>query len=334
MQQIIPTTMQAIDVIEPGKNSQLGWQTLAVPQPKPTQLLVRVAAIGVNRADLMQRRGLYPPPKGESEILGLEVAGTVVATGSAVDESWIGKTVFGLVPGGGYAEYAVLEADHAMIVPAGWTTAEAAATAEVFLTAWQLLFRLGNLQPGQKVLIHAGASGVGTAATQLAHEIGAEVAVTVSSADKAAACLKLGTTLAINYKEQDFAEQLKQSWPKGVNLILDSVAGEYVQREVPLLAMDGLIVIYAMMGGRYVPNFDIAPMFQKRGRLICSTLRNRDNAYKAALTQDFIKQFEPALTAGRIKPVIQQVSNWQDAEQVHQLLGTNQTIGKLVLTIS
>uniref|UniRef100_UPI0037CA71D8 alcohol dehydrogenase catalytic domain-containing protein n=1 Tax=Rheinheimera sp. TaxID=1869214 RepID=UPI0037CA71D8 len=173
----IPSMMQAIAVVNPGKDSKLVIEQRPLPQPGPEQLLIKVAAAGINRADLMQRRGAYPPPEGESDILGLEVAGVVIASGPQ-HKSWLGKAVFGLVPGGGYAEYALLHAGHAMVVPAGYSMAEVAATAEVFLTAYQLLSSIGNSQPGQHVLIHAGASGVGTAAVQLAKAIGCKVAVT------------------------------------------------------------------------------------------------------------------------------------------------------------
>ena len=179
----IPSMMQAIAVVNPGKDSKLVIEQRPLPQPGPEQLLIKVAAAGINRADLMQRRGAYPPPEGESDILGLEVAGVVIAAGPQ-HKSWLGKAVFGLVPGGGYAEYALLHAGHAMVVPAGYSMAEVAATAEVFLTAYQLLSSIGNSQPGQHVLIHAGASGVGTAAVQLAKAIGCKVAVTTSSDDK------------------------------------------------------------------------------------------------------------------------------------------------------
>ena len=276
----IPTTMRAIEVANPGADSSLQIQSCAVPVPNAEQLLIKVAAAGVNRADLMQRRGMYPPPAGESDILGLEVAGIVVAAGPQ-HKSWLGKAVFGLVPGGGYAEYALVQANHAMVVPAGYSMVEAAATAEVFLTAYQLLFSIGNLQPGQTVLIHAGASGVGTAAIQLAKAAGAKVAVTASTDDKLAACKALGADILINYQTSAFEQVLSEVCEQGVHLILDPVAGDYISRQVPLLAMDGKIVVYAMMGGRTVPNLDLAALFKRRGQIICSTLRNRSNRYKA-----------------------------------------------------
>ena len=327
----IPSVMQAISVNNAGKDSFLSIAQQPVPTPCAEQLLIKVAAAGINRADLMQRKGLYPPPAGESEILGLEVAGVVVAAGPQ-HKSWLGKAVFGLVPGGGYAEYAVINASHAMAVPAGYSMAEAAGIAEVYLTAYQLLCSIGNLQSGQRVLIHAGASGVGTAAIQLACRLGAKVAVTASNEDKLAVCKALGAEVAINYANTKFEHEISAVWPEGVNLILDPVAGNYISREMPLLALDGKIVIYAMMGGREIPALDLTALFKRRGQLICSTLRNRSNRYKAQLVQGFNHTFAKDLAQRIIKPIIQQEFNWQQAEQAHKLMASNSTVGKLVLT--
>lgn len=330
----VPQKMKVIDVQLPGDNSVLVFSERAVSQPAAGQLLVKVAAAGVNRADLMQRKGLYPAPAGESDILGLEVAGTVVAVGDSSLTGLIGQAVFGLVPGGGYAEYALLQAGHQIPVPAGWSMTDAAATAEVFLTAYQLLFSIGGLTEGQRVLIHAGASGVGTAAIQLAKARGAQVAVTVSSADKADVCRKLGADLIINYRQQDFADELKQQWPQGVNLILDPVAGSYMTRQIPLLAMDGIIVVFAMMGGSKLEQLNLAPLFKRRGQIICSTLRNRSNDYKSDLTRNFMADFASLLTDKQIIPEVFRTFSWCQAEQAHQLMTENQTSGKLVLTVN
>lgn len=328
----IPEQMQAILVEDPGKQSRLVWQTVAVPKVAPGQLLVKVSACGINRADLMQRQGLYPPPKGDSDILGLEAAGTVVSVGDNSLQHYLGQQVYGLVNGGGYAEYVTMPAGQALPVPKGWTMAQAAATAETFLTAYQLLFTLGQATAGQRVLIHAGASGVGTSAIQLAKAKDLHVAVTVGSADKANACLKLGADIAINYREQSFAEVLKAQWPQGTNLILDPVAGDYINADAALLAQDGSIIVYAMMGGRKIPELDLSLLFRKRGQLLCSTLRNRDTAYKSALTSAFAQDFATALTQGVIAPLVQQTFDINDVETAHALMGSNQTIGKLVLT--
>lgn len=327
----LPHSMQVINIANPGKSSELQIQTRPLPVPAADQLLIKVSAAGINRADLMQRRGLYPPPPGDSDIPGLEVAGIVISA-SAQHKHWLGKAVFGLVPGGGYAEYALMHAGQAIVVPAGWSMVEAAASAEVFLTAQQLLFTIGQLQPEQNVLLHAGASGVGTAAIQLAKAAGAQVAVTAGNDSKLQVCAKLGADITVNYRNDDFAAVLKKQWPQGCDLILDPVAGDYIAREIPLLAMDGKIVLYAMMGGRQLDTLDLAPLFSRRGQIICSTLRNRSNQYKARLTQQFITNWSAALLSRQVLPVIQQQFNWQEAEKAHTLLASNNTAGKLVLT--
>lgn len=331
MNYTIPDKMQAVQVQNPGKESRLVIAAMPVPLPAAGELLLKVAACGVNRADLMQRQGLYPPPTGDSEVLGLEAAGTVVAVGDASLTPYLGQHYFGLVNGDGYAEYAVIPATQAMPVPANWSMQQAAATAETFLTAYQLLFSLGQAKAGERVLIHAGASGVGTSAIQLAKARGLQVAVTVGSTEKVAACLALGADIAVNYRAQHFTDVLSKAWPEGINLILDPVAGSYVAEDLQLLAQDGKIILYAMMGGRKLSELDLAPMFRKRGQLLCSTLRNRDAIYKARLTADFQQDFATALNTGKILPIIAQVFPVRQAEAAHTLLSTNNTIGKLVL---
>jgi len=329
----LPNTMQAVCVDSPGRDSQLRWQDCALPKLKPGEVLLKVAAFGINRADLMQRQGLYPPPPGDSTILGLEAAGIVVAVADDNLSPLLGRAVFGLVNGGGYADYVAIPAAQAMAVPEGWSLQQAAATAETFLTAYQLLFLLGEATEGQRVLIHAGASGVGTSAIQLAKARQLQIAVTVGTADKAAFCRQLGADIAINYREQDFSEELATAWPEGVALVLDPVAGSYLNSEASLLAVDGKIIIYAMMGGRKIPEFDLSLLFKKRGQLLCSTLRNRDAAYKAELTRRFHADFAADLAAKSIEPVIAAVFSREEVEQAHQLLASNQTIGKLLVTL-
>lgn len=329
----LPALMRAIDVQHSGPDSALVFVEIPLPIPNRQQVLVKVAAAGINRADLAQRAGVYPPPAGESPILGLEVAGIVVAVGAPELEHWLGQQVFGLVPGGGYAEYAVLAAAHLLVKPPLFSAGQAAATAEVFLTAYQAMLQIGGLKPGGAVLLHAGASGVGTAAIQLAKQLGATVAVTVGSADKVAFCQQLGADMAVNYKTTDFVSELSRFRPEGFDVIVDPVAGDYIAKDLQLLALDGRIVVLAMMGGRQVPAFDLALMFKKRGQLICSTLRNRTDGYKAQLCADFSQQFGQALASGQIQPVLAQVFDWQQAEQAHQLMASNQLAGKLVLTI-
>lgn len=332
--ELLPAMMRAIDVEQAGRNSKLVIKQLALPLPNADQVLVKVAAAGVNRADLAQRAGIYPPPAGESPILGLEVAGTVVAVGDSSLQHWLGQQVFGLVPGGGYAEYALLHRGHLLQRPAALTAVQAAATAEVFLTAYQAMLELGGLTAGGRVLVHAGASGVGTAAIQLAKLMQATVAVTVGTDEKAEACHALGADHCINYKNADFVSELKAAVPEGFTVIVDPVAGDYIPKDVQLLAQDGRIVVLAMMGGRQVPAFDLAPMFKKRGQLLCSTLRNRSDDYKTSLCTAFNRQFGAALATGALKPVIAQQFDWQQAELAHQLLASNAVIGKLVLTLN
>lgn len=330
---VVPNQMIAIEVINPGNQSQLQQTTVAVPALKAGQVLLKVAAAGVNRADLLQRSGLYPPPAGESDILGLEVAGTVVAVAADVSSEWLGEAVFGLVPGGGYAQYVALPAEHLIKKPASLGMSEAAACAEVFLTAFQAMRVVGSLPDQGALLVHAGASGVGTAAIQLGKALGCFVAVTVGSDDKAKACLALGADVAVNYKTQDFVTELKAARPQGFDLIIDPVAGDYITKDIQLLALDGQIVVLSMLGGRITPELDLGLMLKKRGQLLCSTLRNRTDGYKAALISDFNQQFGMALAEGKIKAVLAQSIDWTEAERAHQLLASNAVVGKLVLTL-
>ncbi len=329
----IPAQMTAIEVINPGKQSQLQQVTVAVPRLKAGQVLVKVAAAGVNRADLLQRSGLYPPPAGESDILGLEVAGTVVAVADDLSSDWLGEAVFALVPGGGYAQYVALPAEHLIKKPTSLGMSEAAACAEVFLTAFQAMRAVGNLPDQGALLVHAGASGVGTAAIQLGKALGCFVAVTVGSDDKGTACLALGADIAVNYKTQDFVAELKAARPQGFDLIIDPVAGDYIAKDIQLLALDGQIVVLSMLGGRMTPELDLGLMLKKRGQLLCSTLRSRTDSYKAALISDFQQQFGMALAQGKIKPVLAHSIDWSEAERAHQLLASNAVVGKLVLTL-
>ena len=326
----LPATMQAIEV---DAGHQLQFVSRPLPALSHGEVLIKVSAAGVNRADLVQRAGFYPPPPGDSDVLGLEVAGTVVAVADHADAKWLGAEVFGLVPGGGYAQYARMPAAHLLQRPAAMLVTTAAGFAEVFLTAYQAMFSLGGLQANQAVLLHAGASGVGTAAIALAKAAGAYVAVTVGSAEKAAACLALGADVAVNYKATEFVTVLKDAVPQGFQVIVDPVAGDYLPKDLQLLALDGRIVVLAMLGGRTVPAFDLTQMFKKRGQLLCSTLRNRTDDYKTALIADFIQRFGPQLQNGALCPVIAQVLPWQQADEAHQLLAGNQLVGKVVLKV-
>ncbi len=322
--------MKFIDLPEFGAPSLLTFSETHKPLANADQLLVKVKAIGVNRADTLQRQGKYPPPKGESTILGLEICGEVV---EAQDKQWIGKQVFGLVAGGAYAEYCVLNTAHAFTLPEQMTAELGAAIAEVFLTAYQSLFAIGDLQAGQTLLVHAGASGVGTAAIQLAKAAGAKVVVTVGSEPKKAFCEQLGVDLVINYREQDFVSVIKAQVKGGVNLVVDCVAGDYINRDINVLAMDGKIVVLAIMGGRFVESLDMAKMMGKRATIEASTLRNRSDEYKSDLINQLQKRFGAALQSGEIKPIIDKVFDWKDVAQAHQYIEDNKNMGKVVLRV-
>lgn len=298
------------------------------PQLCDGQALVRVAAFGINRADLLQRAGKYPAPTGESPILGLEVAGKIVEIPAGlITRFQVGDKVFGLVAGGGYAEYVAVEASHLLPLPESLDYRQGAALAECFLTAYQALFVEYVLQAEHSVLIHAGASGVGLAAIQLAKSVGCNVAVTASSTNKLQTCQQYGADITINYQQQDFVEVLKT---QGVDLIIDFVAGNYLNRNLAVLKRDGCIIQLAMLAGRYGENLDMGLMLGKRATLKASTLRNRSNSYKTALIKAFEQDFWPSLYNQQIKPVIDNVYQVQDVALAHEKMENNQNIGKLV----
>ncbi|MFT4929581.1 MAG: NADPH2:quinone reductase [Phenylobacterium sp.] len=329
--------MQFIDIPTFGEASVMTLAQTDKPITGEGELLVKVSAIGVNRADILQRQGKYPAPKGESEILGLEVCGEVVgAAGSELKQQWLGKEVFGLVAGGAYAEYCVLRAEHAFELPANLSCQQGAAVAEVFLTAYQALVQIGGLDESvSTVLIHAGASGVGTAAIQLAKARGATVIVTVGSEEKKTFCQQLGADLAINYHQEDFVSVIKQH-KLAVNLAVDCIAGEYINRDINCLTMDGKIVVLAIMGGRFVESLDMAKMLGKRITIQASTLRNRSDEYKTVLINRFKADFYQGLCAEGevgIKPVVDKVFDWHDAVSAHEYIQSNRNMGKVVLVV-
>lgn len=323
--------MRFIDLPEFGGAEVLCFGQTDKPQITDEQLLVKVAAIGVNRADILQRMGKYPPPKGESPILGLEICGEVV---ESADPDWLGKQVFGLVGGGAYAEYCVLEKSQAFELPDKCDVLQGAGIAEIFLTAYQAMFAIGELKSNQTVLIHAGASGVGTAAIRLAKAVSAKVVVTVGSEEKQQFCRALGADIAINYKTQDFVSAIKEQVPGGVNLVVDCIAGDYINRDINCMAMDSKIVVLAMMQGRFVEMLDMAKMLGKRITITASTLRSRSSDYKARLVADFKRDFFDKIESGKITPVIDKVFDWQDVEQAHRYIEGNLNKGKVVLKVS
>jgi len=301
-----------------------------LPNIAKGQVLVKVAAFGINRADTLQRQGLYPPPKGESLILGLEMAGEVVDMASELVGCCrfeLGAKVFGLVAGGAYAEYVAVDVTHILPLPESLDYVQGAALAECFLTAYQAMFVEYQLAEGSSVLIHAGASGVGLAAIQLAKQAKCKVAVTASSTDKLKVCKQFGADIMINYNEKDFAEELKH---QGIDLIIDFVGGDYVNRNLAVLNQDGCIIQLAMLGGRTVKNLDMALVLGKRATLKGSTLRNRSNAYKTALTVAFEQSCGSSLHNQQLKPVIDHIYKAQDVALAHDKMENNRNTGKLV----
>ncbi|WP_100658246.1 NAD(P)H-quinone oxidoreductase [Alteromonas flava] len=304
-------------------------ENIEKPTPGDEQLLIKVAAFGVNRADLLQRQGKYPPPAGESHILGLEVSGEIVAAGKAANDWVIGDRVCGIVAGGGYAEYAVLDSKQAIPIPMGMDIRIAAGLPEVFLTAYQALFTLAKLKSNERVLIHAGASGVGLAAIQLARRNGCEVAVTASNDEKLEQCMHAGAKHLINYNYHDFAIRLKQlGWRPDV--IVDVVAGDYVQRNVDILALDGRMVYLAMLGGRNA-NLDMAKVLAKRITLVGSTLRNRSADYKRALVTAFCADCHLAFDNGQLSVPVDSILPVAEVNVAHNKLSQNQSKGKFIL---
>jgi len=329
--------LQYIDV---DNQQSLVFNQTATPDIAADECLIKVHAIGVNRADLLQRAGKYPAPAGESSILGLEVSGEIIQCGAAVANNhlatpWqVGDKIFALVAGGGYAQYVKVKTEQLFALPEQFSFAQGAACAEVFLTAYQSLFSIAKLADKSKVLIHAGASGVGIAAIQLAKMKNCQITVTVGSEAKAQACLTLGADFAINYKETDFVAWSKTNVSSGFDVIIDVVSGEYLAKNINVAALDGHIVTLSMLGGRYCSQLDIAKLLAKRLTLSASTLRNRSDAYKNTLVSHFINDFYVDLVRGRIKPVIDSVYPWQQAEQAHEKMANNENTGKLVLLVS
>lgn len=325
--------MKAITFDAPGNPDVLYLGEMPDPVPGPEDLLVRVRASALNRADTLQRRGLYPPPPGESEILGLELAGEVEAVGRAVSDFAPGDRVFGLVGGGSYAEKALLHAGMAMRIPADWSFEQAAAVPEVFLTANETLFTLGRLTRGETVLIHAGASGVGTAGIQMAHQAGAHVLITAGSAEKIARTIELGADAGINYKEEDFAERVLALTDRaGVELVQDFIGAAYWQRNLRCLKTEGRLVIVGLMGGTKV-EADLNAILRKRLQIIGSVMRSQPLANKIAMTQRFQERWLPLLQSGTLHPVIDKTFPLADAAAAHRYMEENRNIGKIILTL-
>ncbi len=325
--------MKAVVVTQPGGSEALALGERPLPAAREGEILVKVEAAGVNRPDVMQRQGHYPPPPGAPDILGLEIAGTVVALGAGAARHKLGDKVLALVPGGGYAEYAAVHESNALPVPAGLTMIEAAAIPETFFTVWTNVFDGGGLKSGETLLVHGGTSGIGTTAIMLAKAFGAKVIATAGSPDKAAACVRFGADVAIDYRAEDFvAETLKATHQNGADVILDMVGGDYVARNYAAAAPRGRIVQIAMMNGPKA-TIDLRPLMQKRLVHTGSTLRPRSPAEKAVIAEALKEKVWPLLAAGRCKPAIDSTFPLADAAKAHARMESSAHIGKIVLTV-
>ena len=329
----IPQTMSAIAISEPGGARVLKPTSLAVPQPGDGEILIRVVAAGVNRPDVLQRQGAYPPPKGHSSVPGLEVSGEVVALGSAVTRWKTGDKVCALVNGGGYAQYVAVAEGQALPVPGSLTMTEAAAVPETFFTVWHNVFQRGALKKGETLLVHGGTSGIGTTAIQLAQAFGAYVITTAGTDEKCAACLKLGADRAINHRSQDFVAEVKDATlGKGADVILDMVGGSYISRNYDAAAVDGRIVQIAFLEGART-EADFMKLMMKRLTHTGSTLRARDTAFKSALAADLEANVWPLLDVRDIAPVMDRIFPLQDAWRAHERMEEGSHIGKIVLDV-
>jgi NADPH:quinone reductase len=329
----VPQEMTAVEIAAPGGPDQLKTAIRPVPRPAAGEVLVRVAAAGVNRPDVMQRQGSYPPPPGASDIPGLEIAGEIVALGPEVTGMSIGSKITALVSGGGYAAYAVAAAPLCLPIPHGLSMVEAAAIPETYFTVWTNLFERGGCKSGDTVLIHGGTSGIGTTAIQLAREWGARVFATAGSAEKARACERFGAVRGIDYRTEDFVEVIRQeTGGKGVDVILDMVAGSYVARNFQAAAMEGRIVVISLIGGSRA-EINMGVMLTKRLTLTGSTLRARTVPQKAAVAEGVRRNLWPLLSAGRVRPIIHATFPLAAASEAHRLMETSQHIGKIVLTV-
>ncbi len=323
--------MKAISVPPSGGPEVLQLRDVAEPTPSADQLLVRVRAAGVNRTDTLQRLGKYPVPAGESDILGLELAGEVVACGEATSGFAVGDRVFALVGSGAYAEYAVVDYRLALKMPAAWDDIRAAAVIEVFTTANETIFGLGTLQAGETLLIHAGGSGVGTTGIQMPLSAGARVYFTAGSDTKIERVMALGPAIGINYKTHDFAEEIKREGG-GVDVVEDFIGAPYLARHLSVLRVDGRLVLVGLMGG-HKTEFSMAPILTKRLKILSFTLRPQSLEQKQAIVHRFAERWLPKLVAGEIKPIVHATYPLADAGQAHRVMEANENFGKLILAV-
>jgi putative PIG3 family NAD(P)H quinone oxidoreductase len=325
--------MHAVTLNGFGGPEVLTVSEIPAPTPGPEQVLVRVRATALNRADTLQRKGVYPPPPGESEVLGLELAGEVESWGPGVKGFRKGQRVFGLVGGGGYGQYAVIDHEMAMTMPDGWSFEQAAAVPEVYFTANETIFVLGELKKGEAVLIHAGGSGVGTAGIQMAHLIGATVYVTAGSQDKLDRCKALGADAGIDYKTHDFAEEIKRlTHNAGVDVVEDFLGASYLSRNMAVLKNGGRLILVALMGGAKV-EIDLSVLQRKRLKVLGSVMRSRPLADKREITRRFKERWLPHLVSGALKPIIDTVYPMEKVREAHVAMEANRNFGKILLKI-
>ena len=323
--------MKVIEISEYGDADVLKLTDRPIPEPASGEVLIRVAAAGLNRADVMQRNGHYPPPPGASDLLGLEVSGTVAATASDVHDLSVGDEVCALLAGGGYAQYCTAPASSCLPIPKSLNLVESAAVPETFFTVWTNIFMRGKLKKGERLLVHGGTSGIGTTAIQLAKAFGAKVCATAGSDEKCDACVELGADLAINYREDDFVEKVK-TWSngQGVDVILDIVAGDYLAKNIKSLAVEGRLVIIATQGG-LKSEINALPIMMKRLTVTGSTLRPRTVEQKSEIAQELREHAWPLLDDGSIKPVIDSIYPMHQVSDAHRRLDSGTHIGKILL---
>jgi len=328
-----PSRMRAVEIARPGGPEVLTPVERPLPSPKPNEILVKVAAAGVNRPDVLQRMGLYAVPPDASDLPGLEIAGEVAVCGSAVTMWKAGDKVCALVHGGGYAEYCVAPEVQALPAPKGLSLVEAASLPETFFTVWSNVFDRAGLKPGETLLVQGGSSGIGVTAIQMARAMGNRVFATAGSDEKCAACVKLGAEKAINYRTQDFAAEVKAATGgKGVNVILDMVGGDYVPKELKCLADEGRLAFIAFLRGPKT-ELDINELMRRRLTLTGSTLRPRPVEFKGAIANSLRERIWPLIEAGKIKPVLYRTFPLAEASEAHRLMESSQHVGKIVLTV-
>ncbi|HEX4846984.1 MAG TPA: NAD(P)H-quinone oxidoreductase [Novosphingobium sp.] len=334
MAEMLPQSMRAVHFDAPGGPDVLKPADLPVPQPGPGEVLIRVAFAGVNRPDVIQRQGFYPPPPGASPLLGLEVSGEIAALGEGVDAALLGQKVCALTPGGGYAEYCRVPAGHCLPVPEGLPMDQAAALPETLFTVWHNVFERAYARDGETILVHGGTSGIGSMAIMLGKAFGLTVIVTCGGADKCAAALEIGADHAIDYKAQDFVEEVARiTGGKGVEIVLDMVAGDYVARNLKCLADDGRHVTIAVQGGLQA-TLNMAEVMRRRLHLTGSTLRPRSDAFKTLLAQEIAQLAWPLVESGELRPVMDRAFPLAEAAAAHARMEAGSHIGKIVLAVA